>query len=158
MRSPLPFTEIASLRVSQSQGKWTENLKIHTLAEHYVRTCPDNVFRNRMRKSIKKVYEDSSLPFHRLERQIKIIVKKKKEGDGGKIILPMPLDTINSKASNIVRSPTWQSPAPIDHPCSSQIVSHLLWFFKMNNIIVIHYQLLWEIYLKSVSKLYILIS
>lgn len=76
MRSPLPFTEIASLRVSQSQGKWTENLEIHTLAEHYVRRCPNNVFRNRMRKSIKKVYEDSSLPFHRLERQIKIILKK----------------------------------------------------------------------------------
>lgn len=41
-------------------------------------------------------------------------MKRKKEGDGGKIILPMPLDTINSKTGNIVRSPTWQSPAPID--------------------------------------------
>lgn len=108
-------------------------------------------------KSIKKVYEDSSMPFHRLERQIKIIVKKKKEVDGGKIILPMPLDTFNSKTGNIVRSPTWQSPAPIDHPCSSQTVSHLLWFFEMNNIIAIRYQFLWEIYVKSVSKLYTLI-
>jgi len=50
MRSPLPFTEIASLRVSQSRGKWTENLKIQTLAEHYVRTLPDKVFRNRVGK------------------------------------------------------------------------------------------------------------
>lgn len=74
-------------------------------------------------KSIIKVYEDSSMPFHRLKRQIKIIVKEKKEGDGGEIILPMPLDTINSKTGNISRSPTWQSPAPIDHSCSSQTFS-----------------------------------
>lgn len=50
MRSLLPFTEIASLRVSQSQGKWTENLKIQTLAEHYVKTFPDKVFGKRMGK------------------------------------------------------------------------------------------------------------
>jgi len=47
MRSLLPFTDIASLRVSQSQGKWTENLKIQTLPKHYVSTFPDKVFGNR---------------------------------------------------------------------------------------------------------------